>query len=117
MVGLIEADLTIHLTAVDEERDLNENTTLLLATLKNFLVEQQKYLEESEKVKETDLIRYIQLIGELQNTIKWSTQPQMKFELGILKMAKMTTTVEIENLLERLDLLKKKTILIKNRKR
>jgi len=35
MVGLIEADLTIHLTTVEEEREVHENTALLLANLKN----------------------------------------------------------------------------------
>jgi DNA polymerase-3 subunit gamma/tau len=70
---------------------------------------QKKYLEECEKYTEIDLLRYIQLIGELQNSIKWCSQPYLKFELAILKMAKMTTTVDIETLLEQLELIKKKT--------
>jgi DNA polymerase-3 subunit gamma/tau len=69
---------------------------------------QKKYLEESENFSETDLLRHIQLIGELQNSIKWCSQPYMKFELAILKMAKMPTTVEIETLLEHIELIKKK---------
>ncbi|NOQ98125.1 MAG: hypothetical protein GQ561_08165 [Calditrichae bacterium] len=52
MVGLIEADLTIHLTSVEEERELNENTALLLANLRNSFMEQQKSLEDLPPLKE-----------------------------------------------------------------
>ena len=68
----------------------------------------ESYQKESSKFEENDLLRYIQQTGELQNSLKWSTQPQMKFEIGLLKMAKMPSTQNIENLLEKLDLLKKK---------
>ena len=65
------------------------------------------YQKESQNFEETDLLRYIQQVGELQNSLKWATQAQMKFEIGLLKLAKMPTTVSIENILEKLDLLKK----------
>ena len=55
-----------------------------------------------------DLLVYIQQIGELQNSIKWAAHPQLKFELGILKMAKLPSSVDIETILEKLELLKKK---------
>jgi DNA polymerase-3 subunit gamma/tau len=68
----------------------------------------ETYLEESKKLQENDLLRYLQQIGDLQNSLKWSTQPQMKFEIGLLKLAKMPATSSIESILEKLDLLKKK---------
>ena len=37
----------------------------------------------------------------------------MKFEIGLLKLAKMPTTVNIENILEKLDFLKKKSETLK----
>jgi len=67
------------------------------------------YLKDSKKFEENDLLRYLQQIGELQNRLKWSTQPQMKFEVGLLKLAKLPATLSIESLLEKIDLLKKKT--------
>ena len=68
----------------------------------------ERYLTESKVFTENDILQYIQLIGEIQNSIKWSTQPQIKFEFGILKMAKMPSMVDIENILEKINLLKKK---------
>ena len=67
------------------------------------------YMNQSKIFQENDLLRYLQQISDLQNNLKWSTQPQMKFEIGMLKLAKMPTTVNIEHILEKLDLLKKKT--------
>jgi len=71
------------------------------------------YKKESEMVEVSDLLVYIQQIGEMQNSIKWASHPNLKFELGILKMAKMPTTLDIENLLEKINLLKKKTKSVK----
>jgi len=69
----------------------------------------ESYQKECENFEETDLLRYVQQVGDLQNSLKWATQAQMKFEIGLLKLAKMPTTISIEKILEKLDLLKKKT--------
>ena len=69
---------------------------------------QERYLQETANFHESDLLKIIQQIGELQNAMKWAVQPQVKFELGILKLAKLPKTVDIETLLEKLELLKKK---------
>jgi DNA polymerase-3 subunit gamma/tau len=69
----------------------------------------ESYLKECENFEETDLLRYIQQVGDLQNSLKWATQAQLKFEIGLLKLAKMPTTISIEKILEKLDLLKKKS--------
>jgi DNA polymerase-3 subunit gamma/tau len=68
-----------------------------------------KYLHMSKDISELDLLRYLQQISEIQNSLKWSAQPQMKFEIGLLKLAKMPATKSIEELLEKLNLIKKKT--------
>jgi DNA polymerase-3 subunit gamma/tau len=68
----------------------------------------EKYLAAAKNFSEADLLNYIQQIGEIQNAIKWSIHPQIKFELGLLKMVKMPQTVAIETILEKLNLLKKK---------
>ena len=67
------------------------------------------YQKECHNFDEIDLLRYMHQIDNIQNSLKWSTQPQLKFEIGLLKLAKMPTTVKIESILEKIDLLKKKS--------
>ena len=69
----------------------------------------ENYQKECQKFEENDLLRYIKQIDDLQNSLKWSTHPQLKFEIGLLKLAKMPTTENIEIILEKIDLLKKKS--------
>ena len=53
MVGLLEADTTIHLTDVQEESDTPEETTRVLSDLKDFFTEQQRYIRRTVSDKET----------------------------------------------------------------
>jgi DNA polymerase-3 subunit gamma/tau len=76
----------------------------------------ESFLKESQKFTETDLLAYLQQIGELQNSLKWASHPHIKFELAILKMAKLPSTLDIEKLLEKLGTLKKKTDATKENK-
>jgi DNA polymerase-3 subunit gamma/tau len=68
----------------------------------------QQYLQEGRNFDVSDLLMYLQIIAELQKDIKYSLQPYLKFELGILKMAQSPSSLDIEKLLANLDLLKKK---------
>ena len=68
----------------------------------------QQYLQESQNFDISDLLMYLQIIAEMQKEIKWTLQPYLKFELGILKMAQSPSTLDIEKLLDKLNLLKKK---------
>jgi len=68
----------------------------------------QQYLQEGQSFDASDLLMYLQIIGEIQREIKYSLQPYLKFELGILKMAQSPASLDIEKLLAKLDLLKKK---------
>jgi len=74
---------------------------------------QEKYLSVGNQFSENDLLLYLQQISDLQNMIRWAPHPPLKFELGILKMAKMPAAVDIEELLEKIDLVKKKGIPVK----
>ena len=69
----------------------------------------ETYQKECHNFDENDLLRYMHQIDDIQNSLKWSTQPQLKFEIGLLKLAKMPTTINIETILEKIDLLKKKS--------
>ncbi|HID39851.1 MAG TPA: hypothetical protein EYP36_10105, partial [Calditrichaeota bacterium] len=80
-------------------------TTDLLETSDAYL---QRYTEVSARYSESDLLAYLQIIGETINTVKNSQQPQLKFELGLIRLAKMPSTAEVSSILEKIDLLKKK---------
>jgi len=67
-----------------------------------------RYISEGTHLSENDILQYLQLINDIQSSLKWSTQPQIKFEFGILKMAKMPFMTDIETLLEKIELVKKK---------
>jgi len=68
----------------------------------------EKYMQAAEKFKENDLVGYLKLIANTIAEIKWSQQPHLKFELGLIKLAKMPSSADINDILEKLSLLKKK---------
>ena len=68
----------------------------------------EQYKETAESFSENDLIAYLQIIAETQRLVKVSQQPNLKFELGLIKLAKMPSSTQIEEILEHLELLKKK---------
>ncbi len=70
----------------------------------------QKYADVARTFSENDLIGYLQIIQEIGQQMKNSQQPNLKFELGLIKMAKLPATAEIETILEKLELLKKKAL-------
>ncbi|MGD9898603.1 MAG: DNA polymerase III subunit gamma/tau [Calditrichaceae bacterium] len=80
-------------------------STELLDVSENYLT---RYTEAAKEIKENDALGYLQIVSDTLNSIKWSQQPQLKFELGLIKMAKMPSSFRIEEILEKLDLLKKK---------
>ncbi|WP_456408295.1 DNA polymerase III subunit gamma/tau [Caldithrix abyssi] len=81
------------------------NSPDLLDTSEVYL---ERYRELAKEISENDLIGYLKTIGETIIAVKTSQQPQLKFELGLVKLAKLPKTTEIEQILENLNLLKKK---------
>lgn len=80
-------------------------STDFLEVSENYL---EKYKEVSSAFSENDLIGYLQTIADTLQLVKNSQQPNLKFELGLIKLAKMPSVQQIEEVLEKLDLLKKK---------
>jgi len=68
----------------------------------------EKYRENAALFSENDLISYLHVLGDTINQVRNSQQPQLKFELGLLKLAKLPQAADIDTLLEKLELLKKK---------
>ena len=84
---------------------LSMNSTELIEVSENYL---GRYKEISQKFNEHDLIAYLKIIADTIVTVKTSQQPQLKFELGLIKLVKLPASKDIETILEKLDLLKKK---------
>ncbi len=80
-------------------------TTDLIDTSENYL---ERYKQLANEFSENDLVGYLQVVGETINAVKTSQQPQLKFELGLVKLAKMPKTAQIDELLKSIELLKKK---------
>ncbi len=80
-------------------------STQLVDTSENYLAQYQKL---AETFSENDLVAYLQIVGETLIAVKSSQQPQLKFELGLIKLAKMPKTAQIDELLQNIASLKKK---------
>ncbi len=73
--------------------------TDLIETSENF---KKKYLSESERFSEEDLMRIMNLIAATEQQIRFSPQPRIRFELTLLQIASMDSAVEIKELIEAL---------------
>ncbi len=80
-------------------------STELLDTSEVYL---ERFRNLAQEISENDLIAYLKSLAETINAVKNSQQPQLKFELGLVKLAKLPKTAQIEQILENLNLLKKK---------
>jgi DNA polymerase-3 subunit gamma/tau len=80
-------------------------STQLVETSEPF---KKRYEEEAKRFSENDLLRLIKLTIDLEQSIRWSSQPRYKLEAGILQMVKMNSAVQVEELLRQIDDLKKK---------
>lgn len=68
----------------------------------------KRYREESKNFKQNDILRLIKLVNDLEQSIRWASQPRFKLEAGLLQMIKMESAVQIDSLLRQIDDLKKK---------
>jgi DNA polymerase III subunit gamma/tau len=57
---------------------------------------------------EHDLMRLIKIAQDLEQSIRWVSQPRYKLEIALLQMIKMENSVRIEELLSQINELKKK---------
>lgn len=103
-------DLTEFLLGLEEHfRNIlitvSTGSTELIEISENYL---KRYAEVAPKFNENDLIAILKIISDTMLSVKTSQQPQLKFELGLIKIAKLPSSKDLESLLEKLDLLKKK---------
>jgi DNA polymerase III subunit gamma/tau len=60
----------------------------------------QRYDQEANHYSKGDLIRCMNIIANTEQSIRFSAQPRVRFELALVKMASMDSTVEIEKLID-----------------
>jgi DNA polymerase-3 subunit gamma/tau len=68
----------------------------------------KRYEEVAQQFSENDLLRLMKTVADTETAVKWSTQPRIRLETGLLQMIKLDSTVEIQELLLQLEELKKK---------
>ncbi len=103
--------------------DLREFTGGLIEHLRNLLIvrstgaatlvegsegERQRYATEAPRFAEADLLRLIRQANDLDQSLRWASQPRYRLEAGLLQMVKMDNAVQLHQLLRELDELKKK---------
>ncbi len=74
------------------------NTKLIEAS-NSFL---EKYIEEAEFFTNEDLLRILNLIAATEQAIRYSPQPKIRFELALIQIASLDSSVEIKKLIDAL---------------
>ncbi|MFQ5797248.1 MAG: DNA polymerase III subunit gamma/tau [Bacteroidota bacterium] len=103
--------------------DIREFLTGLAEHLRNLLIirtasdaklveasesHRRRYEEEAKHFTESDILRFIRLVMETESAIRWSPQPRFKLEMCLVQMIQLDSTVQIDQLLQKLEELKKK---------
>jgi len=102
---------------IDEGRDPDEFVLSLMEHLRNLLFvkieddlakidllesDRPRYEEASTAFTEEDLLRMIQMLSDLEADLGRSSQPRLRLELTMVKLAKLEPTVQLEALLKKL---------------
>ena len=80
-------------------------STQLIEVSDNYI---KRYKQEANQFIEQDLLRYIKQTNELDQSLRWAAQPRYRLEAGLIQMAKMESSVQIGELLQQIEMLKKK---------
>ena len=80
-------------------------STQLIEVSENY---KRRYEKEAHQFTEQDMLRYIKQTNELDQTLRWAAQPRYRLEAGLIQMAKMESSVQIGELLQQIEGLKKK---------
>lgn len=67
----------------------------------------ERYSKEAKHFSDVDLIRYLRSTLDLHKELRWSLQPRIRLESGIIELIKMEKTADIQTLITRLDEIKK----------
>lgn len=62
----------------------------------------EKMVLQAEKVELNTIIRWIQSMSELESEMKWSSQPRVLLEMGLIKLMRPEVDQSIEGLIDRI---------------
>ncbi|MFP4528055.1 MAG: DNA polymerase III subunit gamma/tau [Candidatus Kapaibacterium sp.] len=79
-------------------------TANLIESSENYL---KMYEEAAENFEKADLLRYMNIITKIEQSLKFAPQPGIKFEICLVQLASMESTVRIADLINELKNLKK----------
>ena len=60
----------------------------------------EQYINTANKFSNADLLRYIQIVNQAENSLRFAAQPKIKFELAIAQLASMDKMLDIKELIE-----------------
>lgn len=96
--GLLEHFRNITLVKITNSTDLIETSESM----------KQSYLETASYFTQNDLIRLMTITSNFDKDLRHSPQPRIKFELALLQMSSIDSTLQLQQLLNQIDELKKK---------
>jgi DNA polymerase III subunit gamma/tau len=80
-------------------------STRLIETSEHY---KKRYEAEANQFSEQDILRYLKQTNELDQALRWATQPRYRLESGLIQMVKMESSLQISDLIQQIELLKKK---------
>ncbi len=89
------------------------NILVAITTASDELIEateyyKKRYLEESKRFTESDVLRMLKIVNDAEITIKWSPQPRLKLEMVMTQLASMDSTVKIQELISKIEELERR---------
>ena len=63
-------------------------------------ITKQKYVEVSEFFTKIELLRFIQIVNKAEESIRFSTQPKIKFELALAQLTSLENVLDVKELIE-----------------
>ena len=102
--------------------DLNEFLSGVAEHLRNLLVAhslgaealedvaastRQRYVTDSKQFAENDLLRLLMITGKAEDDVKNTSQPRLKLEMALLKMASITQSADLRRVLSKIDRLER----------
>ncbi len=63
----------------------------------------RRYAEDAAGFAEADLLRLLMIVAEAEDAVKGSTQPRLKLEMALLKMAALTHSADLRLALQKID--------------
>lgn len=103
-------DIKEFLTGLNEHfrNILIAKTTESTALIEASDVLKKRYAEEAKSFSIVDLLRLQRLVNGTESVIRWSTQPRFKLEADIIQMVTLPGAMEVSELVQQIDALKKK---------